>query len=215
MPAGNALARSRVYLGDGRPRPCKPSAARQLPAPRLMLYFATMLNVDEPMRRRCHLRVGNFAGRLEAVSRQLSNRVAAGTARLFQRCRRDPNFRRGGTIHRHLPALVRLQLPVLIVPAGSGNDFARALNLRSMRASYACGVISNRGRFRRRQWISESSSRPLRPSAPTISAVSPAAVWTLPSRGAPIGCRAGCADTVAMPWRYCRGCSSFRLIPCG
>src|SRR6266436_1034654 len=40
-----------------------------------------------------------------------------------------------GTIHRHLPALVRLQVPVLIVPAGSGNDFARALNLRSMRAS--------------------------------------------------------------------------------
>src|SRR5271167_1707690 len=40
-----------------------------------------------------------------------------------------------GTIHRHLPALVRLQLPVLVVPAGSGNDFARALNLRSMRDS--------------------------------------------------------------------------------
>src|ERR1700726_2920516 len=40
-----------------------------------------------------------------------------------------------GTIHRHLAALVRLQLPVLIVPAGSGNDFARALNLRSMRDS--------------------------------------------------------------------------------
>ncbi|MGO9862363.1 MAG: diacylglycerol/lipid kinase family protein [Terriglobales bacterium] len=40
-----------------------------------------------------------------------------------------------GTIHRHLPALVRLQLPVLIVPAGSGNDFARALNLRSTRDS--------------------------------------------------------------------------------
>ncbi len=40
-----------------------------------------------------------------------------------------------GTIHRHLPALVRLQLPVLIVPAGSGNDFARGLNLRSMRDS--------------------------------------------------------------------------------
>jgi diacylglycerol kinase (ATP) len=38
-----------------------------------------------------------------------------------------------GTIHRHLAALVRLQLPVLIVPAGSGNDFARALKLRSMR----------------------------------------------------------------------------------
>ncbi|MGD0508768.1 MAG: diacylglycerol kinase family protein [Terriglobales bacterium] len=40
-----------------------------------------------------------------------------------------------GTIHRHLPSLVRLQLPVLIVPAGSGNDFARALNLRSMQDS--------------------------------------------------------------------------------
>ncbi len=37
-----------------------------------------------------------------------------------------------GTIHRHLPALVRLQLPVLVVPAGSGNDFARALNLHSI-----------------------------------------------------------------------------------
>lgn len=40
-----------------------------------------------------------------------------------------------GTIHRHLPSLVRLQLPVLVVPAGSGNDFARALNLRSMKDS--------------------------------------------------------------------------------
>jgi diacylglycerol kinase (ATP) len=40
-----------------------------------------------------------------------------------------------GTIHRHLVALVRLQLPVLIVPVGSGNDFARVLNLRSMRGS--------------------------------------------------------------------------------
>jgi diacylglycerol kinase (ATP) len=40
-----------------------------------------------------------------------------------------------GTIHRHLAALVRLQLPVLIVPSGSGNDFARAIKLRSMRDS--------------------------------------------------------------------------------
>lgn len=40
-----------------------------------------------------------------------------------------------GTIHRHLRALVRLQLPVLVVPAGSGNDFARALHLQSMRDS--------------------------------------------------------------------------------
>ena len=37
-----------------------------------------------------------------------------------------------GTLHRHLPALVRLKVPVLVVPAGSGNDFARALNLRTI-----------------------------------------------------------------------------------
>lgn len=37
-----------------------------------------------------------------------------------------------GTIHRHLAQLVKLGVPVLIVPTGSGNDFARALNLRRM-----------------------------------------------------------------------------------
>src|SRR5258706_5428450 len=42
-----------------------------------------------------------------------------------------------GTIHRHLSQLVRLGLPVLVVPAGSGNDFARALGLRRMRDSLA------------------------------------------------------------------------------
>src|ERR1700680_2415169 len=34
-----------------------------------------------------------------------------------------------GTVHRHLAQLVKLQLPVLVVPHGSGNDFARALKL--------------------------------------------------------------------------------------
>jgi len=37
-----------------------------------------------------------------------------------------------GTAHRHLAALVKLRLPVLVVPAGSGNDFARALGLLSV-----------------------------------------------------------------------------------
>ena len=37
-----------------------------------------------------------------------------------------------GTVHRHLPQLVKLQLPVLVVPHGSGNDFARALKLGSV-----------------------------------------------------------------------------------
>ena len=42
-----------------------------------------------------------------------------------------------GTIHRHLGRLVKLGLPVLVVPTGSGNDFARALGLRSVRDSLA------------------------------------------------------------------------------
>jgi diacylglycerol kinase (ATP) len=37
-----------------------------------------------------------------------------------------------GTIHRHLGLLVPLGLPVLVVPSGSGNDFARALSIRSV-----------------------------------------------------------------------------------
>jgi len=40
-----------------------------------------------------------------------------------------------GTVHRHLGQLVRLGLPVLVVPAGSGNDFARALGFRTERDS--------------------------------------------------------------------------------
>jgi diacylglycerol kinase (ATP) len=42
-----------------------------------------------------------------------------------------------GTVHRHLAQLVKLQLPVLVVPRGSGNDFGRALNLRSIGNSLA------------------------------------------------------------------------------
>jgi len=42
-----------------------------------------------------------------------------------------------GTIHRHLAQLVKLRLPVLVVPAGSGNDFASSLGLRRVRDSLA------------------------------------------------------------------------------
>jgi diacylglycerol kinase (ATP) len=42
-----------------------------------------------------------------------------------------------GTIHRHLAPLVKLQLPVLIVPCGSGNDFARGLHLRGIQDALA------------------------------------------------------------------------------
>jgi len=40
-----------------------------------------------------------------------------------------------GTVHRHLGQLVQLGLPVLVVPAGSGNDFAGSLALRGVRDS--------------------------------------------------------------------------------
>jgi diacylglycerol kinase (ATP) len=36
-----------------------------------------------------------------------------------------------GTIHRHLAALVELQTPVLVVPGGSANDFARSLGMHT------------------------------------------------------------------------------------
>jgi diacylglycerol kinase (ATP) len=53
-----------------------------------------------------------------------------------------------GTVHRHLGQLVKLGLPVLVVPVGSGNDFARALGLRRVRDSLAawrkfCGYAGN------------------------------------------------------------------------
>jgi diacylglycerol kinase (ATP) len=53
-----------------------------------------------------------------------------------------------GTVHRHLGQLVRLGLPVLVVPAGSGNDFANSLGLRRIRDSQLawrkfCGGAAN------------------------------------------------------------------------
>jgi diacylglycerol kinase (ATP) len=37
-----------------------------------------------------------------------------------------------GTVHRHLPQLHRQKIPMLVVPTGSGNDFAKALGIRSV-----------------------------------------------------------------------------------
>jgi diacylglycerol kinase (ATP) len=67
-----------------------------------------------------------------------------------------------GTIHRHLPQLVKLQLPVLVVPRGSGNDFARALHLRTVRDSVAAwhGFLSGNGNMR---MIDLGVITPLRP----------------------------------------------------
>lgn len=53
-----------------------------------------------------------------------------------------------GTVHRYLPQLVELRIPLLVAPCGSGNDFARALGLRGLRDSLAawhkfCSGIGN------------------------------------------------------------------------
>ncbi|MFZ0299634.1 MAG: diacylglycerol kinase family protein [Candidatus Sulfotelmatobacter sp.] len=55
-----------------------------------------------------------------------------------------------GTIHRHLSQLVKLGLPLLVVPAGSGNDFARALGLGRVRDSLAAWrcLCSGQGNLR-------------------------------------------------------------------
>jgi diacylglycerol kinase (ATP) len=37
-----------------------------------------------------------------------------------------------GTVHRHLPQLHQQKIPTLVVPAGSGNDFAKAMGIRSV-----------------------------------------------------------------------------------
>jgi diacylglycerol kinase (ATP) len=37
-----------------------------------------------------------------------------------------------GTVHRHLPQLHQHKTPTLVVPTGSGNDFAKALGIRSL-----------------------------------------------------------------------------------
>lgn len=42
-----------------------------------------------------------------------------------------------GTLHRQLPHLARTGIPLLVVPRGSGNDFARALGLRTPQESLA------------------------------------------------------------------------------
>ena len=40
-----------------------------------------------------------------------------------------------GTIHRHLAELVEIDVPVIVVPCGSGNDFARAIGIKDLRDS--------------------------------------------------------------------------------
>lgn len=109
-----------------------------------------------------------------------------------------------GTIHRHLAALARLQLPVLVVPAGSGNDFARALHLRSVAASL-------------RTWQDFEAGR-VEPRAIDLGLITPA---DSPEKHHYFCCVAGCGldSAVArlanqMPrWLRARGGYALGLIP--
>lgn len=38
-----------------------------------------------------------------------------------------------GTVHRHLPELNRRKVPVLVVPCGSGNDFAKSIGIANVK----------------------------------------------------------------------------------
>lgn len=42
-----------------------------------------------------------------------------------------------GSVHRHLPPLLAAQIPALVVPTGSGNDFAHSLGIRDRAAALA------------------------------------------------------------------------------
>jgi diacylglycerol kinase (ATP) len=71
-----------------------------------------------------------------------------------------------GTVHRHLAQLVKLQLPLLVIPAGSGNDFARALHLRRVRDSLTAWENFSSGRNNIRaidlgviSWLGEGAKR--------------------------------------------------------
>src|SRR5690348_5910074 len=40
-----------------------------------------------------------------------------------------------GTVHRHLPHVYQQKVPMLVVPAGSGNDFAKSLWIGNMKTA--------------------------------------------------------------------------------
>ena len=107
-----------------------------------------------------------------------------------------------GTIHRHLGQLVKLGLPVLVVPAGSGNDFAYSLGLKRVRDSLAAWHDSPVDRENVRAIdlgvitpiVSASETLQLRPQAgphTLIFRVLGESGWTGKWRGARIKCRGG------------------------
>ena len=67
--------------------------------------------------------------RLAGVDLAVSQQVEAADAALV--------FGGDGTVHRHLAKLHELQIPALVVPAGSGNDFAHSLGIQNVQDALA------------------------------------------------------------------------------
>src|SRR5437899_8958274 len=40
-----------------------------------------------------------------------------------------------GTVHRHLPQIHQQKIPMLVVPVGSGNDFAKSLGIGNVKTA--------------------------------------------------------------------------------
>jgi len=102
------------------------------------LFDSLLVTLKRAHARCCHLQAGKLCEEPQAIPSLRSwpgeNQLAIGMP-----SRADQAdillFGGDGTIHRHLSqyAKVKLGLPVLVVPTGSGNDFARALGLRRVR----------------------------------------------------------------------------------
>ncbi len=130
------------------PQPAQAERSSAVMCARITQRFATTLTVN--MRAAAIFGLGTSPTDLNPFRASSSTEWLQGLPASFTDADAVLIFGGDGTIHRHLPALVRLQLPVLIVPAGSGNDFARALNLRSMRNSLRVWRDFESGRIRAR-----------------------------------------------------------------
>src|SRR5256885_9505828 len=83
------------------------------------------------MRAAAILGLGDVSNTLASFQREMGVRWTS----LIEQADAVAIFGGDGTIHRHLSTLVDLNVPVLVVPCGSGNDFSRDLGLRKVKQS--------------------------------------------------------------------------------
>lgn len=97
-----------------------------------------------------------------------------------------------GTIHRHLARLVETRVPLLPVPGGSANDFARALGMHKRRDAVAAWEKYCRGASN----VREVDIGLIMPLAPSELVAPPFALATTPGAAAPSSPSAGPADSI-------------------